>query len=277
MFSFEALRRIIDMNKVSESIHQLHKINKQGNNHRIHPGCQTLVTLLFIFITMSFAKYDVLGLLSMTLYLVVIGILDELSFVEGVKRLRYVWFFLCMLGVANVFLDRTVFTKIGSVSITGGACSFVTLFYKGTLSVLAVYFLIQLIGTEGLFQSLGSLGIPKPVVTILMLIYRYNILLLKEVKRMSRAYEMRSPGAKGIRFSAWGSFVGMLLLRTMEQGKRVYDSMLLRGYDSNQASHIPRGRYSMGKSVMYTLGWSIVMIILRIVPVFRILGRVLAG
>lgn len=265
------------MNKINDSIYQLHKINKRGNNQRIHPGCQTLITLLFIMVTMSFTKYDVLGLLSMTLFLIIIGILEELSFLEGLKRLRYIWIFLCLLGVANIFLDQTVLMKIGSLTITGGICSFGTLFYKGVLSVFSVYFLIQLIGTEGLFQSLGSLGIPGSVVTILMLIYRYNILLLKEVKRMNKAYEMRCPGARGIHFRAWGSFVGMLLLRTMDQGKRVYDSMLLRGYDSNQTSHIPKGSYCLGKSIAYVLGWSGVIILLRIIPVFHILGVMLAG
>ncbi|MBQ1407612.1 MAG: hypothetical protein IIY88_05715 [Eubacterium sp.] len=47
---------------------------------------------------------------------------------------------------------------------------------------------------------------------------------------MSEAYHLRAPGQKGIHFSAWGSFLGQLLLRSMDRAQELYSSMLLRGY-----------------------------------------------
>ena len=47
---------------------------------------------------------------------------------------------------------------------------------------------------------------------------------------MSEAYHLRAPGQKGIHISAWGSFLGQLLLRSMDRAEDLYESMLLRGF-----------------------------------------------
>ena len=47
---------------------------------------------------------------------------------------------------------------------------------------------------------------------------------------MSEAYSLRAPGQKGIHISAWGSFLGQLLLRSMDRAEALYHSMLLRGF-----------------------------------------------
>jgi cobalt/nickel transport system permease protein len=48
---------------------------------------------------------------------------------------------------------------------------------------------------------------------------------------MTEAYHLRAPGQKGIQVSAWGSFLGQLLLRSMDRAQELYAAMLLRGYD----------------------------------------------
>ena len=47
---------------------------------------------------------------------------------------------------------------------------------------------------------------------------------------MITAYQLRAPGQKGIHVSAWGSFLGQLLLRSMDRASTLYDSMCLRGF-----------------------------------------------
>lgn len=149
---------------------------------------------------------------------------------KGLKRIRYILGLIALLGMANLFFDRNVITHLGSMHITGGMVSMATLFIKGMFTVYAAYFLLMETGIEGICAALFGFGIPKGGVTVVLLTYRYLILLLKEVQRMLQAYQLRAPGQKGIHIRTWGSFVGLLLLRTMERGKDVYDSMLLRGY-----------------------------------------------
>ena len=47
---------------------------------------------------------------------------------------------------------------------------------------------------------------------------------------MTTAYRLRAPGHKGIHISAWGSFLGQLLLRSMDRAEELYSNMLLRGF-----------------------------------------------
>ena len=70
------------------------------------------------------------------------------------------------------------------------------------------------------------------IVTVILLIYRYMSLLMSEASRMTQAYMLRAPGHKGNTYiKAGGSFAGNLLTKEHRQGKTVYDSMILRGFD----------------------------------------------
>ena len=47
---------------------------------------------------------------------------------------------------------------------------------------------------------------------------------------MMNAYTLRAPGQKGVHISAWGSFLGQLLLRSMDRATALYQSMQMRGF-----------------------------------------------
>ena len=68
------------------------------------------------------------------------------------------------------------------------------------------------------------------IVTMLLLTYRYIAVMMEEVSVMTVAYHLRAPGQKGVHYSAWGSFLGQLLLRSMDRAEELYSSMQLRGF-----------------------------------------------
>ena len=68
------------------------------------------------------------------------------------------------------------------------------------------------------------------IVTLLLLTYRYISVMVDEVSVMTTAYRLRAPGQKGIHYSAWGSFLGQLLLRSMDRAEELYSGMQLRGF-----------------------------------------------
>ncbi len=268
------------MNKLQQAIAMLHEVDseagKSSARSRIHPAARLFVCVLFILLTVSFHKYNMMGLLGMGLYLLITGIWEELSFFKGLKRIRYILLLIALLGMANLFFDRNVILRLGSMNITGGMISMTTLFIKGMFTVYGAYFLLMETGIEGICAALGSFGIPKGGVTVVLLTYRYLILLLKEVQRLLQAYALRAPGQKGIHVRTWGSFVGLLLLRTMERGRDVYDSMLLRGYCGECFWQEAGNRQiSMGLSGIYAAAWTLVLITLRVFPVFQIAGSLL--
>ena len=87
---------------------------------------------------------------------------------------------------------------------------------------------------------------------------------------MTDAYHLRAPGQKGIHVSAWGSFLGQLLLRSMDRAQELYASMLLRGY--HEHFHYAPLRPFRGKDAVYLAVCAAVFVLLRLFPVTQMLG-----
>ena len=90
----------------------------------------------------------------------------------------------------------------------------ITLMLKGVFALMASFLLIATTPMDSLCAALRKLHVPSLLVTLLLLTYRYVAVMLREVSVMTDAYHLRAPGQKGIHISAWGSFLGQLLLRS---------------------------------------------------------------
>ena len=88
---------------------------------------------------------------------------------------------------------------------------------------------------------------------------------------MTEAYALRAPGQKGIHFSAWGSFLGQLLLRSMDRAEELYNSMTLRGYRGEfYYADIPPFR---ADSIVYLIVSAIVFLAFRGWNVTELVGN----
>ena len=269
------------MARLQSAIAALHEVDMgrggERNGSSIHPLARFVVCLGYLVTVVSFEPYDLWGLMGMSLYLIITGIWEDISIGKGLCGLRYALFAVCFLGLVNLFYDRSVLYKLAGISVTGGMLSFATLFFKSIFTVSAMYCLLRLIGMNGLCRALRRLGIPGGAVTVLLLTWRYLIVLLKEIDRMGQAYMLRAPGQKGIHIRAWGPFVGLLLLRSMDRPETVYQSMLLRGYDGGfRQAGMEKGERT-GISILYAVSWIGIFGLLRIFPVFVLAGRLLTG
>lgn len=256
----------------------LHEVDRESGQRDsgscLHPLSRFLVTILFITTVISFNKYDLVGLLGMLIFIVITSVWEEISIIKGLKQFRYIVLLLIFIGIFNPFFDRLVVGQMGKIAVTAGMISFVTLLIKGLLTVCAAYFMIITIGIEGVCQALVSLHVPRGAVTVLLLIYRYVIVFLKEIERMTKAYHLRAPRQKGIHIKAWGAFVGLLLIRSIDRANEVYNSMLLRGYDGSFKYERNQKNKKTGLSILYLIGWTVVFILLRIFPVFYYVGKI---
>ncbi len=268
------------MDRLQKAIAALHEADadmgkRRGKSH-IHPLARLVVCMAFLAVTVSFSAYDLSGLFAMSLYLMITGIWEEIPVRKMLSGLRYLYGGIVVLGAFNLFYDRDVIFNLGGFPVTGGEISAISLICKGIFTLSAVSMLLYLIGLNGLCRALRTLGIPGGAVTVLLLTWRYLIVLLKEVSRMWQAYTLRAPGQRGIRMEAWGSFAGLLLLRSMDRAAEVYHSMLLRGYDGEFAFDTQEQAYR-GRSVFYTACWLGGLVFLRVVPVFRLAGGLFLG
>ena len=222
------------MNKLGNALYEIHHMDmlaaKDQWVNKIHPLVKLILTIAFLTVTMSFPKYDLTGLLRMGIYPIVLFIVGEISFRDSIHRLRIVLPLICFVGLFNPIFDRQVIGYIGTVPLTAGMLSMVTLMIKGIYSVLAAYLLIATTSIEKICYALRLVHIPAILVTQVLLTYRYVTVLLEEANRMTQAYSLRAPNQKGVHFKVWGTLAGQLLLRSMDRANEVYESMTLRGY-----------------------------------------------
>lgn len=228
---------------------------------------------MYILLVVSFPGYDLVGIAGMVLYLLAHIIWHEISVGTMFRRVWPIFLLTGAVGIANPALDREICVVIGDVEVTYGMLSMVTLMVKGIFCVAASYILAVTTGIGQICHALRLLHIPKEIVMVIMLIHRYLMVLIKEVERMQQSYRLRAPNQKGLRYKAWGSFVGLLLLRSMDRAEEVYESMKLRGFQGIM-QHSSR-KNSKGKSILYVLLWGMVFVVLRIFPVFQIVGSFL--
>ncbi len=255
------------MNRISDAIVDLHKMDMEAGKcgwlQGIHPLPKLFVTLIFILLTVSFGKYDLPGVLKMGIYLIILFVLGDISVKLLLKRMKAVLLLVCLVGIANPFFDREVMFRLGTVTVTGGMVSAVTLMFKGIFAVSASYLLMVTTSMEDICYALRKMHMPKMFVTVLMLVYRYMILFLKEIQRMTDAYTLRAPGQKGVHYKVWGTMVGQLLLRSMDRAQNVYDSMTLRGY--NGEFHLRCKKRAGGSDYLYVFVWSMVLVCVRMI------------
>jgi cobalt/nickel transport system permease protein len=107
--------------------------------------------------------------------------------------------------------------------------------------------------------AMRALGVPRLLVAILGLMWRYVFVLADEALRMMRAREARSAsaGGKGGGTTTWraqvaGQMVGSLFLRGYERSERIYHAMLARGYDGTVRSLPLKPLSSMERVVLGT-------------------------
>ena len=222
------------MNKIDNAIKTVHHMDYHGNHNgylnKIHPLVKLLITIIYIILLTSIDKYNLVTTLAMSIYLILVSIIGDLSIKNALKNLKVVLLLLFILGIANPILDRTIITYIGIVPVTTGIISMFTLLLKGIFAMLTSYFLILTTSIEEICYALKMIHMPNILITVVILIYRYIIVFLKEVQRIWVAYQMRAPKQKGVHYKAWGSLIGSLMLRSIDRAQVVYESMELRGF-----------------------------------------------
>lgn len=265
---------LIIMNKVSSAWAEFREMDqlsvRDSPIHRLKPLAKFFVTLAYIFCVVSFSKYSFSGLTVMILYPVLTFQISGIPMRLCFQKLRFILPLVCAVGVLNPFFDTAPLLTIGGVTVTGGVVSMATLVLKGIFSLMASFLLIATTPIDRLCAALRRIHVPGILVTLLLLTYRYISVMLREVAVMTDAYMLRAPGQRGIHISAWGSFLGQLLLRSMDRAGELYQSMELRGFRGEFYYAEDAGNSTV--SVCCALGWTAFFLLARFVDLPRFLG-----
>ena len=265
------------MNKMQKALHELAEMDELAVRaspiHALHPAAKLTATIVYILVTLSFDKYDLSGLIPMLLWPVLLFQVSGIPVRTCFYKLRIVLPLVMAVGLFNPIFDRGILLRIGGLAVSGGTVSMLTLMLKGVFCLMASFLLVATTPFDCICASLRRMHVPKILVTLLLLTYRYVGVMTEELAVMTDAYHLRAPGQKGIHISAWGSFLGQLLLRSMDRAQELYSSMLLRGY--HQHFHYAPEKPFKAADAAYLILSIALFLALRFIDLSQLLGRMI--
>ena len=253
------------MNRAREASKEIRSLEDLGKLdspvHFLSPLSKLALTLVYVFTVASFERYNITGLFPMILIPLIGYALSTIPVTLCFRKLKVVLPVVLLVGIADPILDRRLLMVIGSVHISYGMVSMLCLILKGIFCILASFLLISTTPIDELCKSLRKIHMPKILVSLFLLTYRYVGVLLDEVAVMNESYSLRAPGQKGIAISSWGSFLGQLIVRSSKKAERNYDSMALRGF---------KGEFYYCDRKFSKLSWVWVLLLIGVIVTLRL-------
>jgi len=211
--------------------------------HGLDARVKFVLTLAFILITAAtpvgaWPVYILLFALVLSA-----AIASELGATYAIRRAAYALLFVLAALPTMVTTPGPALLVVrlgrGSLVLTApGVERFVSILLKSWISVQAAALLVATTPFTDLLTAMRALRVPRLLVAIFGLMWRYLFVLADEALRMTRAREARSadPNGRGGGTLVWraqvtGAMVGSIFLRGYERSERIYAAMLARGYD----------------------------------------------
>lgn len=219
--------------------------------HRLDPRIKFIISLAFI-ITTALVPVGAWPVYVLLLAMVLsVEVLSSLGIAYVLKRSLLALPFIAA-ALPLIFTapgpELTSFS-IGSWTIAvsqPGTERFFSIALKSWISVQAAILLASCTSFPDLLIAMRAVRLPRLIVTIFGLMWRYIFVLVDEAIRLNRARAARSshppePVGKvggGIfwRAQVTGRMVGSLFIRGLERSDRIYMAMVSRGYDGEVRS-----------------------------------------
>jgi len=165
------------------------------------------------------------------------------------------------------------------LEITGpGLARFISVVLKSWISVQMAVLLASTTRFPEILAAMRALRLPRLLVAIIGLMWRYLFVIADEALRLIRARQARSgehrsgqsrrPGSRaggslGWRARVTGGMAGNLFLRSLDRSDRIYMAMLSRGYDG-EVRTLPQPAVSPAGWVLLVAGLAILGLLLLI-------------
>lgn len=202
----------------------------QSPLHGIDARAKLLVTLAFLVTMLSVPLTHLSELLLYFLFPIIAAAAGGLRYASLFRRSLFVVPLVALIGVFNLFYDREPVLSVGSLVVTGGWITLLSIVVRGLLSVQMLLVLLSTTGFYRLCRGMQRLGVPAVFTTQLLFVYRYIYVLIREALQMTRARDARSFGRRAYPLRTWGTLIGQLLLRTCCRAELIGRAMLARGF-----------------------------------------------
>ena len=214
--------------------------------HRLDARVKLVLALAFI-LTVSLVPLALWPIYLLLLALALsVEILSEIGMIRVLRKSSLALIFV-LAALPLVFMSggEALFVvplgPVGGLTIfEPGLERFASIALKSWISVQIAIVLASTTPFPDLLMAMRSIKIPRLLISIVGLMWRYLFVMADEAQRLMRAREARSGqsgrgGGKAGGSIAWrarvtGGMAGNLFLRSFERGDRIYSAMAARGY-----------------------------------------------
>lgn len=243
--------------------------------HALDARVKFLLTLAFIF-TVSLAPAA-----AFPVYILLFSFILSVEILSGVgvayvlKRSTLALpFVLAALPVIFTISGQVVLRiPLGNWTLTAsldGLERFLGVAFKSWLAIQAAIVMSASTSFPDLLHAMRAVGLPRLLVGMFGLTWRYLFVLLDEALRMMRARDARSGQRMGVpaktggtafwRARVTGGMAGSLFLRALERSERIYVAMLSRGYDGEIRS-LPMAALTPGALSILGSGLALLLVL----------------
>lgn len=235
--------------------------------HRWKQGYKLVGLLSLIF---AFAFIQNIWLIPLLIIITcILFSLSEIPVSFLIKRLRYPsWFILAVVCFLPFVSGNTPVFQWGYLTIREEGCWDAILISVRFFCILTLS--LVLFGTAPFLSSIKAmrfLGLPRVIVDMTLLSYRYLEELGEMLTTMQRATRLRGFKARCFNrrnLEVFAQLTGSILVRSYERSLRIYQAMILRGYGCQIKSSKNSRKFDFIKSDRYSLLATITAIVTAI-------------
>lgn len=239
--------------------------------HRLDPRAKlaVLVAVTLVAISAPLRAWPAWAACAVTL--VAIGVVARVP--PGVvwQRARIVLPLVLFVAAFVPFVRRGGTTyDLGPLTVSGaGLETFAATAAKATIGTVSAVLLGATTAFPAVVRSLESLHLPRLLVLIALLTYRYLFVVVAEVRRLRAALAARAYRPRhALQAGALGRAASALFLRTHARGERIYLAMTARGFQGTMPHLAP---LSFGRpDALFVVGVVAPLVALRIAAELRL-------
>lgn len=208
-------------------------VDQDSPIHRTAPPVRVAVAFVISLVT-ALATTPMAPLVTLGLGGLFVG-MARLPILGVVRRLLPLLFFLLFLWAVLPFTgEGDVLYVWGPLSIRASGVALAALVSLKSSSILLV--LIALVSTMHSFDlgyALNALGMPEKLTFLIVMSARYISVIEREYKKLRNAAKIRGfqPNTSLHAYRTFAHMAAMLLVRSHLRAGRVYNAMVLRGFD----------------------------------------------
>lgn len=199
-----------------------------------------IITVATIFFIVSVPKSDYITFCFYFLLCIITALIFKPDFAKFIKRLLKLYLIPFFLSIFIPFANRgkvlyEINLNIITIQVTdNGLATFYSVLIKSFLSLFLLCALIVSTDEREILWGLRKLYVPKIVVSIIFLMYRYLFLFKDEFEIGKRAVNSRMFKKSGfIKNKKTAYLIGNLFIRAFTRAENIYMAMQSRGFNGN--------------------------------------------